>query len=158
MISTTKIYWPQVYALLAGVVVSWTTVVIDFMRFFRAEGTLLKVNDCLFPNPVTTPCFYGAIAFIVAFAWAIWLVGKQDDVRIRSQKFLLVFLSAGTMFAWSNFGILLYNFYTALPGAGVGCSGIPTSNPFMTPCFYGSMLFLLALIISIIIRTKERKA
>ncbi|MFA5996976.1 MAG: hypothetical protein WC791_00645 [Candidatus Paceibacterota bacterium] len=153
-----KVYWLQVYALLAGVIFSWTTVVIDFMRFYRSEGTLLKVDNCLFPNPVTTPCFYGAIAFMVAFAWAVWLVGKEDAVRIKSQKFLMVFLSAGTAFAWSNFGILAYRFYTALPGQGVGCSGVPASSPFVTPCFYGSLLFLTALVISIVIRTKERKA
>lgn len=153
-----KLYWLQVYALLAGMIFAWTTNVVDFMRFFRAEGTLIKVNDCLFPNPVTTACFWGAIAFAVAFAWSVWLVGKDDVVRKRSQKFLMVFLSAGTAFAWSNFGILMYRFYTALPGQGVGCSGVPASSPFVTPCFYGSMLFLMALIISIIIRTKERKA
>jgi hypothetical protein len=154
----TKLYWLQVYTLLVGVIFSWTVNVIDFMRFFRAEGTLIKVNDCLFPNPVTTACFWGALAFMVAFAWSVWLVGKDDLIRIKSQKFLMVFLSAGTAFAWSNFGILMYRFYTALPGQGVGCSGVPASSPFLTPCFYGSMLFLVALIISIIIRTKERKA
>lgn len=153
-----KLYWLQVFSLLAGTIFAWTVNVIDFMRFFRAEGTLIKVNDCLFPNPVTTACFWGAIAFMIAFAWSVWLVGKPHEVRRKSQKFLMVFLSAGTAFAWSNFGLLIYRFYTALPGQGVGCSGIPTSSPFLTPCFYGSMLFLMALVISIIIRTKERKS
>lgn len=151
-------YWLQVGALFVGTIFAWTVNVIDFMRFFRAEGTILKINNCLFPNPVTTPCFWGAIAFAVAFVWAVWLVGKEDVVRKKSQKFLMVFLSAGTAFAWSNFGILAYHFYTALPGQGVGCSGVPASSPFLTPCFYGSMLFLVSLVVSIIIRTKERES
>lgn len=152
-----KIYWIQVYALLVGMLFSWTTVVFDFARFYRSEGTLLKINNCLFPNPVTTPCFYGAIAFMVAFVWSVWLVGKDDEIRKKSQKALMIFLSSGTIFAWTNFSILAYKFYTALPGQGVGCSGVPASSPFATPCFYGSALFLLALIVSIVIRAKERK-
>lgn len=151
-----KIYWIQAFTLFVGMIFAWTTIVVDFMRFFRSEGTLLKVTDCLFPNPVTTPCFYGAIAFMIAFAWAVFLVGKEDKTRKSGQKFLMVFLSAGTTFAWSNFSILAYDFYTALPGEGVGCSGVPASSPFLTPCFYGSMLFLLALIVSIVIQRKEK--
>jgi hypothetical protein len=53
-----------------GAVIAWSTVALAFIRFYRAEGTLLKVTNCRFPNPITTPCFYGAIAFVVALLWA----------------------------------------------------------------------------------------
>lgn len=155
---TAKLYWVQVGALLVGTVFAWTTAVVDFLRFYEAEGTLFKVNDCLYPNPVTTPCFYGAIAFAVALVWAISLTKKEGEVRIKSEKYLALFLTAGTIFAWTSFGRLAYNFYTALPGSGIGCSGVPTANPFITPCFFGSVLFLIALIISFIILAKEAKS
>jgi hypothetical protein len=65
---------------------------------------------------------------------------------------------AGTIFAWTSFGRLAYNFYIALPGQGIGCSGVPTANPFVTPCFFGATLFLIALVVSLIILTKEAKS
>ncbi|OHA83759.1 MAG: hypothetical protein A2481_00665 [Candidatus Yonathbacteria bacterium RIFOXYC2_FULL_47_9] len=153
-----KMYWIQTGALLVGTVFAWTTAVVDFLRFYEAEGTLFKINDCLYPNPVTTSCFYGAIAFAVALVWAISLVKKEGEVRAKSEKYLVGFLVAGTIFAWTSFGRLVYNFYTALPGAGVGCSGVPAASPFVTPCFFGSMLFFIALVVSFITLAKEAKS
>lgn len=153
-----NIYLVQVGALLVGTVFAWTTAVVDFLRFYQAEGTLFKINDCLYPNPVTTPCFYGAIAFAIAFAWAISLLKKEGEARTKSEKYLAGLLIAGTIFAWTSFGRLAYNFYTALPGQGIGCSGVPTTSPFLTPCFFGATLFLISLLISLIILKKEAKS
>ena len=153
----TKLYFIQVGVLLAGTVFSWMTALVDFMRFYENEGTLLKIKDCVYPNPVTTPCFYGAIAFAGALVVAIILLKKEGEIQFHVEKRLAMFLTAGTIFAWSNFGLLLYHFYTALPGQGVGCSGVPTSTPFSTPCFYGSVLFLTSLIVSLIILNREKK-
>jgi len=147
----TNMYWVQVGALLVGTFFAWTTAVVDFLRFYQAEGTLFKINDCLYPNPVTTPCFYGAIAFAIALGWAILILKKEGEMRRKSEKYLSWLLIAGTIFAWTSFGRLVYNFYTALPGQGIGCSGVPTANPFTTPCFFGATLFLIALIISLVI-------
>lgn len=154
---TSKIYWVQALALLGGMVFAWTTVTVDFLRFYNTEGTLFKLDDCIYPNPVTTPCFYGAIAFVIAFVWAVSLLKKESEARSKSEKYLVAFLSAGTIFAWSNFSLLAYKFYTALPGEGVGCSGVSATSPFSTPCFYGSVLFLICLVISLCILRKERK-
>lgn len=151
-------YWVQATALLGGTVFAWTTAVVDFLRFYNAEGTLFKLEDCIYPNPVTTPCFYGAIAFAIALAWSIALLKKEGETRRNSEKYLMILLSAGTIFAWSSFARLAYNFYTALPGQGVGCSGVPAANPFITPCFFGSTLFLIALIISISIFFTDRSS
>ncbi|OHA79334.1 MAG: hypothetical protein A2747_02745 [Candidatus Yonathbacteria bacterium RIFCSPHIGHO2_01_FULL_44_41] len=151
----TKMYWIQTATLLGGTVFAWTTALVDFMRFYNAEGTLLKIKDCIYPNPVTTPCFYGAIAFAVAFAWSVALLKKEGEMRRKSEKYLLVLLSAGNVFAWTNFLRLVYDFYTALPGQGVGCSGVPTASPFTTPCFYGSAIFFVALLIALIILKRE---
>ncbi len=152
----TKLYFIQVGVLLAGTVFSWMTALVDFMRFYENEGTLLKIKDCVYPNPVTPLCFYGAIAFAVALTVSVALLKKEGEVRFHLEKRLAMFLTAGTIFAWSNFGLLLYYFYTALPGQGVGCSGVPTSTPFATPCFYGSILFLTVLLVSLVILRTEK--
>lgn len=152
---TSKMYYIQVFTLLVGTVFAWTTAVVDFLRFYEAEGTLFKIADCVYPNPVTTPCFYGAIAFAVALVWAVSLLKKEGEVRVKDEKYLAGFLAAGTIFAWASFGRLAYNFYTALPGQGVGCSGVPTASPFTTPCFIGSMLFLVSLVAAIGILWRE---
>lgn len=154
----TKIYWVQAVTLLGGTVFAWTTVIVEFIRFYNTEGTIFKISDCAYPNPVTTACFYGAIAFAVAFVWAFKLLKKDDDTRRKSEKRLMLFLIAGAVFAWTNFGRLVYDFYTALPGQGIGCSGVPAESPFATACFYGAMLFLTALIVSIVIIYKDRQS
>ena len=56
-----------------GTVIAWSTVTLGFIRFYRAEGTLLKFTNCALPNPLTTLCFYGAIAFVLALLWAVSL-------------------------------------------------------------------------------------
>lgn len=155
---TSGIYKVQIFALTIGTVFAWTTAVVDFLRFYQTEGTLFKIADCVYPNPVTTPCFYGAIAFAIALVWAISLLKKEGEARAKSEKYLAGLLVAGTVFAWTSFGRLAYNFYTALPGQGIGCSGVPMENPFVTPCFIGSVLFLLALIVSLVILNKEAKS
>lgn len=152
---TVNWYIVHIFVLIIGTVFSWTTVVVDFLRFYENEGTIFKITDCLYPNPVTTPCFYGAFAFAGALAWAIAIAKKEGEAQRRGEKNLMMFLIAGTLFAWGNFTLLLYRFYTALPGEGVGCSGVPASSPFSTPCFYGSVLFLLALMVSLVILRKK---
>src|SRR3989344_2756027 len=92
---------------------------------------------------------------LVAFAWSVALLKKEGEMRRKSEKYLLVLLSAGNVFAWTNFLRLVYDFYTALPGQGVGCSGVPTASPFTTPCFYGSAIFFVALLIALIILKRE---
>ena len=52
-----------IFILTGGTIFSWTTVYQDFVRFFNLYGDLFRIYDCEIPNPVTTPCFYGAIAF-----------------------------------------------------------------------------------------------
>jgi len=149
MLKNTKFLFVQSNMLFAGTVFAWTTIVVDFVRFYNTEGTLLKIVDCVYPNPVTTACFYGAIAFLVAFIWSLRLI-KQDVKKLKVQQKLLVwFLVAGTVFAFYNFGGQLIEFYGS-SGEKTSCSGVPTDNPFLTACFYGSLLFFLSLLSSIV--------
>lgn len=147
-------YLAQSLVLAAGVLFSWYTVFSDFARFYGMEGTIFKIKDCFFPNPVTTACFYGAIAFLIAFIWSIYILKKDDPAKKEfPQTRLSWLLAASTIFAWANFANVLYKFYGE--NSNIGCSGVPISSPFLTPCFYGSVIFLLSLIVALIIVKKD---
>lgn len=152
-----KLYITQALVLLGGVLFSWYTVYADFVRFYNTEGTILKIKDCVYPNPITTPCFYGAIVFLIALAWALYVY--RDSVfssRAKKQQKLWLILLAGTAFGWVNFGFSLFKFYTADVGEQVTCSGVSTDNPFLTPCFWGSVIYLIAFLVSWCIMKKDK--
>lgn len=152
-----RLYWLQTIVLFAGVAFSGTTVFRDFSRFFNVEGTLFKIKDCAIPNPVTTPCFYGAIAFLIAFVWSVMILRRSADQRNKQQQRLHWLLIASVLFAWSNFGLEVKRYLDAGGQAHIGCSGALVTNPLTTPCFIGSAIFLLALIVSLILLSREKK-
>ena len=121
--------------LAGGTIFAWYTVFNDFSRFQRIYGTIFRIENCSIPNPVLTPCFYGAIAFVIALVLSVR----------KLEKPLYVLLIGGTIFAWSNFGYEVYKFYATI-GIKTSCSGVITENVFSTPCFYGALIYLLALI------------
>ncbi len=133
--------------LLLGAGIAGIGIAGDFIRFYHAEGTVFKIKDCVFPNPVTRPCFYGFFAFVSAAIWSFALTRMKDEQRCRKQqKYLQWFLVACVLFAWSNFFLEVFRFYDAKRNAveAVGCSGLPIHNPLFTTCFAGSVLFLLS--------------
>jgi len=66
-------------------------------------------------------------------------------------------LLGGTIFAWSNFGIEL-NDWLNKRACTLGCSASNVLvNPFLTPCFYGAIFFLLAFILSVLIIKKLKE-
>jgi hypothetical protein len=152
-----KMYLAQSLVLLVGTVFAWFTVFTDFSRFYNLYGTITKINGCIIPNPIMTPCFYGAFAFLGGFIWSLHILKAAKEKKIINQKRLSVFLIAGTIFAWSNFSFEIYNFYFKKAATKVSCSGVATDNVFTTACFIGSMLFLLSLIISLLINKKNKK-
>ncbi|MFA5831816.1 MAG: hypothetical protein WC878_08410 [Candidatus Paceibacterota bacterium] len=148
-----KYYFAQALVLFAGTIVAFLSVYDDFLRFYGAEGTIFKIENCTYPNPVLTPCFYGAFAFLAAFFWTIFILKKEDsNRRMIQEKYISWFLTGGTIFAWGNF-IKLYLDYAA--GSQIGCSGAPMTIPFRTPCFYGATLFLVSLAVSWVILRRE---
>lgn len=150
-----KIYWLQSIVLFAGTIFAWFTVYTDFARFYNFYHSFTRIQGCVIPNPITTPCFYGAFAFLGAFIWSLYILKMPKEKKIAHQKKLIILLIASTIFAWSNLGIEVYNFYLRKSGTKIGCSGIPTDNIFTTACFIGSIIFLCALIISVIIDKKK---
>jgi len=142
-------------ATFAGIIVAWVHIIKQFILFYGYEGTITKVTDCIIPNPVTTPCFYGGFGFILAFIIAIKLWRK--DLSKKALTWFTLYLAAGTIFAWYNAGKDIINFYSPkAAGAVIGCSGVAISNPFTTACFAGASLFLLAFIFSLILVLRKK--
>ena len=142
--------------LVVGTVIAWSTVTLGFIRFYRAEGTILKFTNCALPNPLTTPCLYGAIAFLVALIWAAYLASHTMSIG-RGYEHLWWLLLASTIFGWSN---VAYEFWTWIRSATrtiVSCSAQPISSPLQSPCLYGSTMFLGAwLSVDLIVRARRR--
>ncbi len=149
----------QTAVLLIGTLFAWYTVYSDFARFYNLYGTVTRISGCTIPNPVTTPCFYGAFAFLLGFIWSVIILrkifkGEEVTKRQRNLRYLLI---AGTIFAWSNFALEIYKYYSSQTAVKVSCSGVATDNVFLTPCFYGSVIFLMALIVSMVINNLSKK-
>ncbi len=153
-----KIYLAQSLVLLIGTLFAWFTVFTDFSRFYKLYGTITKISGCVIPNPVTTPCFYGAFAFLGGFIWSLYILKASKEKKVINQKKLNIFLIAGTIFAWSNFSFEIFNFYFRKTATKVSCSGVTVDNIFTTACFIGSMLFLGSLIISLVINRKNKNS
>lgn len=146
-----RMYLLASIVLFCGTVFAWYTTYADFNRFFIYGGSWLQFSGTIYPHPATTPCFYGAFAFLAAFVWSLLILRDRDAAeRKKQQKYLVWFLVAGNLFAWTNALSQIVRFYTAAPGETVGCSGVLITNPFATSCFYGSALFLLSLVVAYI--------
>lgn len=144
----------QSLILLIGTLFAWYTVYQDYARFYLVEGTIFKINDCIYPNPVTTPCFYGAWAFLLAFIWSLYII-KFIDVKQMWHQFRLTWLLVvSVLFAWGNFSHTLYRFWLSKGAPTIGCSGVLSTNPWTTPCFIGAVIFLLALAVALVIKRK----
>jgi len=143
---TKKYLTAIIVVLIGGGIFAWYQVITGFMRFYGIYQTIFKVQNCAFPNPVTTPCFYGAIGFIVALVWAIKLYRKADLNR-KDVLYFTYFMIGCVIFGFSNVAIEFYQFSKATSGSITGCSGLIT-NPWQSPCLKGSSFYLLTLIIS----------
>lgn len=147
-----KLYTFQFIWLLFGTAFAWFTVISDFKHFYSIYGNIARISDCIIPNPVTTPCFYGAFAFLAAFVWSLFICQTSKTKKIANQNKLHFLLIGSTIFAFSNLFIEIYNFYFIKSSSQISCSGVPANSIFVTPCFIGSMFFLGAFIISTIIK------
>ena len=150
-----KLYAFQSIWLLFGTVFAWFTVISDFNRFYSVYGNITRISDCIIPNPVTTPCFYGAFAFLAAFIWSRYIYLTTKAKKIANQNKLHLLLIGSNIFAFFNLFIEIYNFYFIKTSSQISCSGVPAKSIFVTPCFIGSVFFLGAFIISTIIRKRN---
>ncbi|MGO8755657.1 MAG: hypothetical protein ACLQHK_10565 [Gallionellaceae bacterium] len=148
----------QVAVLAVGTGFSWITLVFDYRRFLASGGHVLNISACTVTNPAITPCFYGALAFLAAFVWALSILRSAPKAALKRQRGLRFLLAAGTVFAWGNFTYEIYLFMQSQPAASAfSCpAGAAAVNPLMTPCFYGALIFLTALVVSVVIIRAHR--
>lgn len=181
----------QLIVSICGTIFAFTSVYFDYQRFYLVEGSYTKIKDCVIPNPVTTPCFWGAFGFLAAAIWAFVIYRKaigEDPLKTRNkskipvnkdrpltvdldlpefanshqsgvsgsqklknqQKYFSAFALFGTAFAWANMTKEFIKYFNAGGGQYAGCSGATVTNPFLTPCFGGSVIFLTLFIVSIL--------
>lgn len=151
--SITNLKKLRIVFLLLGSIIAWYETISKISEFYDNEGTLFKVKDCVIANPITTPCFWGATAFVIATILAIRYYHKSSK---NFEKYFLVFMIACVIFAWGNFAIELVG-VTPKPGAIITvCQANPTS-PFLSACFFGSILFTLSLVTTYLIRVSSNK-
>ncbi|MGZ5205645.1 MAG: hypothetical protein ACXWIZ_12175 [Caldimonas sp.] len=143
----------QVALLGLGTAFSWFTLVVDYRRFFAAGGRVLELSGCAVANPLMTPCFYGALAFLAAFVWSIAVLRSPPQAATRRQRGLHWLLAAGTIFAWGNFAYEVYRFSQPQPSpSAFSCAkDAAVANPLTTPCFYGALIYLAAFVVSLVI-------
>ncbi|MFA7201506.1 MAG: hypothetical protein WC099_00655 [Candidatus Paceibacterota bacterium] len=72
--------------------------------------------------------------------------------KLIQAEFIL--LLVGTLFAWTNFAIEFIDWINGR-ACSTGCA-VGLVNPFLTPCFYGALMFLTTFIISAILYTKNK--
>lgn len=137
----------QIFFLICGSLFAWYIIVREFINFYANEGTIFKVADCVYTNPVTTPCFYGGVGFLVALGWVFYLLKINDKTKQIKARFKhTLFLFGGTLFAW---GVVTWEWWKIKQAAGqpvVGCSGLMTSI-FDSSCLYGASFFLLSFLL-----------
>lgn len=124
--------------LLGGSLFAWTTLYGQFQQFFGLYGTLFRFADCIMPNPLITPCFYGAVAFLVALGWSVYLIARPDA---RSSIWLSRLLLFGVFFALAVLGYEAAEYYKWIDFGGVSVSCAPGVHPLATPCFTGFLFF-----------------
>lgn len=136
----------------AGVAVSWITTINSFVNFYRIEGTLFKIKDCAVPNPIVTPCFWGALAFIAGAYWAIKLNKEADAGKEKGFLYFIIFC---ILFAWSNFLVEVLKIDYKIGGVISPCP-VAYSSPWVSACFFGSVLFTLSGLTTLLI-VKSKK-
>ena len=145
----------QAMILLWGTFFAWSKLIPQMRDFQGLYGTLFYFTDCAIPNPLTTACFYGSVAFMVACIWALWMLQGPSETSARRLRAFLVFC---VVFAGS---VVLYeaaDYYKLFAGDALPISCSPGVHPLKTPCFYGMLFFLSACIVaSSIVRKIKNK-
>jgi prepilin-type N-terminal cleavage/methylation domain-containing protein len=146
--------WILSLVLFGGTIFAWVTVFRDFAYFRTFVDSYFVFDNPFVKNPLATPCFYGAFAFLGGFIWSLFsLRPRMIEVQKRKFKFLSWFLIFGNIFAWTNMVILVRSFCLSQATPVFGCSSGPKTwaDIFSSSCFIGSSIFLVALIVNVFI-------
>lgn len=154
-----KYLYLQTLTILGGTIFAYYNVFLDFKRYYAIESTIFKFTDCAVTNPLTISCFYGAFAFLLSLLLSLYILKIHSKNPVKSfkyQKYLVYLLIFGTLFGFANVGYEYYKFLNSSTGQYFGCTGVLTESPLQTPCFYGSVLFTLSLVISLVCKHNFR--
>lgn len=149
--SSTNLKKLRITFLLLGSIIAWGETLSKFSIFYTNEGTIFKIKDCVTPNPITTPCFWGATAFVIASLLAIVYFRRKSQ---SFEKYFLIFMGACVLFAWGNFALELKGVQPDPNAIITVCQSNP-ANPFLSACFFGSILFTLSFVLTLINFTKK---
>lgn len=131
-----RIALPLVLA--GGTLFSWYNTALLFKAFYVYYPSVLTIGYTLVPNPLLTPCFYGAVAFAGALVWALVLALKPHEASSLWLKRFIVF---GVCFASAVLVYEALEYYHLISlSRSVSCS--PGVHPFKTPCFGGLLFFI----------------
>ncbi len=143
--------WARLLILGAGVVSSWSALIVQFRAFYATFGTFLHVSEGTVTNPFLTPCLYGSLAFLGAFFWASALHLRSSA---RSEVWLSRLLLFGMIFAAVVMGYECADYFHIF-SFGVPLVCAPNANPLTTPCFRGLIFFILAYLASFWMRSRR---
>jgi len=137
--------------LIIGLFIASLSVINDSFMFYKAEKTLFKLKSPFAVHPILTPCFLGFIGFIFFLVWLKYITQKKKHYLFGKMYILLI---GAVVFGWYNVAVEFITFYSK--GSYIGCSGSIVKTPFLSPCLFGSIAFLTALILTFRIK-KEIK-
>ncbi len=159
-----QLLFGQTLALVVGGFIGWREVFSDFGVYCNQEGvsvrSLTSFSGEFTTNPLFTPCFWGSVAFIIAFVWSVKiLLNKKKKSQRESEKKLTWLLIGSVIFAWVNTAYTFYKYYSREAGTGhFGCPIEKIDNPLTTACFQGATAFLVVLVFALIyLKTTKKK-
>lgn len=138
----------QIILLLSGTLFAWNNVFKILTSYRIAGGRIFQFTNCPETNPLITPCFWGATAFLFAFVWSLVILNSNPKKQLVHQIKLKWFLVASTIFGWGNVALDFYKYYAAKMQPIESCTGL-IKHPIYAPCFFGSIIFLASLLTTV---------
>ncbi|GIW63516.1 MAG: hypothetical protein KatS3mg091_318 [Patescibacteria group bacterium] len=130
--------------LILGITIAGSTFLNDLLFFYKNEKTILKLKGVIINNPILTPCFLGLLGFIFFLIWFNHI--KRSKNKLKQLRYFYLSLIGANVFGWSNVLLEFITFYTKNNYNSCGSSFIKT--PFLSPCLFGSTIFLILLFIT----------
>ncbi|HQT83082.1 MAG TPA: hypothetical protein PLW99_02960 [Candidatus Paceibacterota bacterium] len=152
---TKNILLVQTLLLFGGTVFAWSATLSQFSTFHSLYGTLFRFTDCTVPNPLTTACFYGSTAFLVALFWSVRAYQRPHPVNQRRLRNFLLFC---VVFAASVVAYEAVEYYKLFgpPTSAFICT--PGVSPVQSPCFTGLLFFIAAFVTAVFAARRLKSA
>jgi len=145
--------------LVIGAAIAWSTSILAMTRFYASEGTLVRFNNIGVTNPLITPCFWGAVAFLVCLGSAGYLYSRiPQGAPLSGYNSLSWLLVACVLFGAGNVAYESWRLNSSPTGSIIGCTAEPMTSIFQSPCVYGTLMYLASMITAFVIARKVKTA